>query len=180
MGRQHELELATAELERAQERLMALEREKHALQAAADAAAAAAAQRAGAGDAGCVRVRSDVPASHKAAQPAGCPSQTAPRSPCPVPAASRSPCTHIHKHTRTHTCGLARHTGGPKEPVPGPSSIEEPLRQELHSQRELAARLRLEVRHAPRLAALCPARARPMHLFSQLAHDDSHYMPHIP
>jgi hypothetical protein len=35
VGRQHELELATAELERAQERLMALEREKQQLVTAA-------------------------------------------------------------------------------------------------------------------------------------------------
>ena len=36
IGRQHELELATAELERAQERLTALEREKRQMASAAD------------------------------------------------------------------------------------------------------------------------------------------------
>lgn len=42
VGRQHELELASAELERAQERLMALEREKQELVQAAGKQASAA------------------------------------------------------------------------------------------------------------------------------------------
>lgn len=81
VGRQTELELASSELERAQERLMALEREKHQLKAQLDKGA-------------------------------------------------------------TDSHGMSAGGAAPLHAT----GVEESMRQELHTQREVAARLRLEVR----------------------------------